>query len=62
MTTGRGRVVVQVKSTAQYATVTQNVEMSGCGDWWVESMKMLSLGDSACTRIGSQGHSGAQFN
>ena len=47
-------LVVQAKCTAQlHAIAAQNVETSGHGNWWVQLMKMPSLGNSTCTKIGS---------
>ena len=47
-------LVVHAKCTAQlHAFATRNVEISGCGNWGVLSMKTPSLGNNACTRIGS---------
>ena len=40
------------------AIAARNVEMSGCGKWGVQSMKMPSLGDSTCARIGSKAEVG----
>ena len=33
-------------------------EMSGRGNWWVQSMKTPSLGNSASAKIGSRAHGG----
>ena len=45
-------LVVHVKCTAQIACNCHvECEMSGCGNWWVQSMKTLSLGNSVCVKI-----------
>ena len=37
-------------------------EMSGHGNWWVRLMKTPSLGNSACTKIGSRAEASLAFN
>ena len=47
-------LVVHAKCTAQlHAIAAVECEISGRGNWWVQSMKTPSLGNSACAKIGS---------